>query len=256
MEAISEKSRPVNNAIYDSYGDRWYTAFDDPVALLRAESRAKLPWILKKIRENCEGPFGPVLDVGCGAGFLSNPLAMRGFQVTGVDISVESLAVAQRHDATASVRYVASDAYSLPFADESFEIVTAMDFLEHVEHPKQVINEISRVLRPGGLFFYHTFNRNPVSHFAVIKLVEWFVRNTPKDMHVIRLFLKPKEVETFCLQAGMKVKEVVGLKPVFSSIPLKNYLSGVVPGSLKFKIIKSTLLSYLGFAVKESPSRR
>lgn len=241
---------PVNNEIYDHYGDRWYTASDDPIALLRAESKAKCPWILEAIRAEGKTTEDSILDVGCGAGFLSNALAKEGFPVTGVDLSSESLRVAARHDETGKARYLEADATKLPFADGQFSIVTAMDFLEHVENPAAVIAEIARVLRPGGLFFYHTFNRNPVSYLVIIKFVEWFVRNTPKHMHVLRLFLKPQEVAEFCAASGMRTKKVVGLRPVFSSIPLRNYLSGIVPEGMRFQIVRSTMLSYLGYAVK------
>ena len=98
----------VNNDIYDAYGDRWYTADDDPVALLRAESKTKTPWIIEKIKEhgylNAETR---VLDVGCGSGFLSNDLARNGLHVTGVDLSEESLKVAKKYDETKSTNIFA-----------------------------------------------------------------------------------------------------------------------------------------------------
>ena len=247
-----QQSSKVNNEIYNHYGDRWYTAFDDPVALLRAESRTKIPWVLEKLYASGL-PFGSaLLDVGCGAGFMSNAFAVEGFQITGVDLSEESLEVAKRYDSTKTVRYLKADALQLPFQDGQFDAVIAMDFLEHVDAPEKVILEISRVLRPGGLFFFHTFNRNWLSHLVVIKLVEKFVKNTPPNMHVIELFLKPQEVRQACQRAGLQTREIVGLRPVLSSIPLKNYRSGVVPPGLRFKITKSTWLSYLGYAIKEN----
>jgi 2-polyprenyl-6-hydroxyphenyl methylase / 3-demethylubiquinone-9 3-methyltransferase len=241
----------VNNAIYELYGDRWYTADDDPIALLRAESRAKTPWILNQIRAvKSIAPSTTVLDVGCGAGFLSNELAKNGLTVTGVDLSPESLNVARAHDSTKSVIYQTADAGKLPFADGSFDVVTALDFLEHVENPAEIIKEFARVLKPGGIFIFHTFNRNWVAYLVVIKLVEWFVRNTPKHMHILRLFIKPEELKTFCRQAGMQPGEIVGIKPVFSTIPVKNVFTGIVPKGMRFEIVKSTLLSYMGLAVK------
>lgn len=247
--AFTQKTS-IDNSIYDGYGDRWYSAYDDPVALLRAESKAKIPWVEKKIKENGIDKVASLLDVGCGGGFLSNAFAGLGYQVTGIDISNESLVVAARHDPTGTVRYLCGDAYRLPFPDASFEVVTAMDFLEHVEHPAKVIEEISRVLKPNGLFFYHTFNRNPISRFVVIQLVEWLVLNTPKHMHIYRMFLKPKEVEAFCSQAGITVRETIGLRPKVSTIPIKSIFSGVVPESLEFELVRSTLLSYMGYGRK------
>lgn len=241
----------VNNDIYDSYGDRWYTADDDPVALLRAESKLKTPWIIEKIKtQKLLIPETKVLDVGCGAGFLSNELALAKLQVTGVDLSEESLIVARKYDLTKKVKYLSADAYKLPFENASFDVITAMDFLEHVERPDDVIKEFSRVLKPNGIFIFHTFNRNPLAYFIIIKLVEWLVKNTPKNMHVLHLFIKPKELEKFCLNAGMIPIEMVGIKPIFSTIPLRNVFSGIVPKSLRFELTKSLMLSYMGIAKK------
>lgn len=254
MEFLATKDQAkinqIDNSIYDQYEDRWYTAYDDPVALLRAESKAKAPWILERMRKHNIFPGAQVLDVGCGAGFLSNELAKMKYDVCAIDVSLESLKVAQRFDQTQTVRYRQADAYQLPFADHSYDVVTALDFLEHVQQPQTVIREVSRVLKPGGLFFYHTFNRNPISHLVVIKFVEWFVRNTPRNMHVIDLFLKPSEVVEMCQHEGLQNLETVGLRPVLTSIPIRNFVSGIVPESLRFKVTQSTLLSYLGYAVK------
>ncbi len=249
MDPQNEK---VNNAIYDLYGDRWYEADDDPVALLRAESKVKTPWIIQKIAlHNLLKPDTKILDVGCGAGFLSNELAKEKLQVTGVDLSSESLLVAARYDSTKSVVYQTADAYQLPFADQTFDVVTALDFLEHVERPADVIKEFSRVLKPKGLFIFHTFNRNFLAYIVIIKMVEWLVKNTPKNMHVLHLFIKPEELKEYCRLCGLQTQQIVGIKPVFTSVPLKNIFSGVVPKSLRFKLTKSLALSYMGYAVKQ-----
>jgi 2-polyprenyl-6-hydroxyphenyl methylase/3-demethylubiquinone-9 3-methyltransferase len=245
----------VNNEIYNTYGDRWYTAQDDPVALLRAESKTKSPWILEKLkRHGLLDSSTQVLDVGCGAGFLSNELALHHLNVTGVDLSEDSIRVAQKFDSTKSVKYLAADAYNLPFADQSFDVLTAMDFLEHVDQPAKAIQEFSRVLKPGGIFIFHTFNRNFLAYLVIIKLVEWLVKNTPKNMHVLELFIKPSELAQYCKQAHLQTQEMIGIKPQFSTIPLKNVWTGVVPLSLRFELTRSLLLSYMGYAIKTKPA--
>jgi 2-polyprenyl-6-hydroxyphenyl methylase/3-demethylubiquinone-9 3-methyltransferase len=241
----------VNNEIYNDYGDRWYTADDDPIALLRAESKAKTPWTLEQIKKHHHFHGNSrLLDVGCGAGFLSNALATQGLNVTGVDLSEESIAVAKRFDKTGTVIYQKADAYHLPFPDESFDVLTAMDFLEHIEDPKLVIKEFSRVLKPGGIFIFHTFNRNMLAHLIIIKLVEWLVKNTPKNMHVIRLFIRPSELKDYCKQAHMNVDEMIGIRLSLRTITLRSLLTGVVPQGLRFKLCSSLLLSYMGVAQK------
>jgi 2-polyprenyl-6-hydroxyphenyl methylase/3-demethylubiquinone-9 3-methyltransferase len=240
----------INNAIYETLGERWYEAWDDPVALLRAEGRVKHPWILKKIQENFAEMKVEILDVGCGAGFLPNDFAREGYPMTGVDLSAESLKVARKYDKTNTVKYLEADALHLPFPDAHFDVVTCMDFLEHVEDPEKYIHEMSRVLRPGGLFFFHTFNRNLLSWLFIIKSVEWLVKNTPKHMHVINLFIKPSELAQSCQKSGMGPVEMTGIRPVFSSIPLRSLFSGVVPKSFRFQLTRSLLLSYMGYARK------
>ncbi len=239
------KKNEVDNSIYDNYGDEWYTAVDDPIALLRAENKVKAPWILSRIPNS-----SVVLDVGCGAGFLTNELALAGHQVTGVDLSESSLKVAARYDQTQTVRYQVANAYELPFGDASFDVLCAMDFLEHVEDPARAIQEFARVLRPGGKFFYHTFNRNLVAWFVIIKLVEWLIPKTPKHMHVLRLFIKPKELKLYCEMARLKNQEMIGIKPVFSSIPLSQIFSGKVPPEMRFELTSSLMTSFMGVALK------
>jgi 2-polyprenyl-6-hydroxyphenyl methylase/3-demethylubiquinone-9 3-methyltransferase len=239
----------INNSFYDEYGERWYEAFDDPIALLRAQNRLEFPWIVERV-EKANFETVRVLDVGCGGGFLSNELGQRNYEVTAVDRSFESIKIAQKHDTSLRVNYMVADAYHLPFEAESFEVITAMDFLEHVERPAEIIREFSRVLKPGGLFFFHTFNRNRLSHLVVIKMVEWLVKNTPKNMHVIELFIKPEELKKYCVDAGLEVRELIGIRPRYSTIPLKNLISGIVPPGMEFCFTKNLHLSYLGMAVK------
>jgi len=238
----------VNNDIYDQLGERWYDAHDDPVALLRAESRLRNPWVAAHIFRSF-GRHARVLDVGCGAGFLSNHLAREGFGVTGLDASQASIDVAKRHDETRKARYLLGDARQLPFDDASFDVVCAMDFLEHVEGPSSVVAEIARVLRPGGVFFFHTFNRNALAWLVVIKGVEWFVKNTPRHMHVLRLFIKPRELERMCSENGLSFQVLQGSEPVvFSWAFWRMLLTRVVPHDFRFRFSKSTLLAYTGYA--------
>ena len=104
----------INNEFYNHLGDGWETARDHPVALLRAENKLRIPWIIETIEKRFSGKI-TALDVGCGAGFLTNALAKKGHQVTGIDLSENSLAIAKNGDATASVDYRCANAYTLPF---------------------------------------------------------------------------------------------------------------------------------------------
>ncbi len=246
-----EPSSGIDNSIYDELGERWYTAKDDPVALLRAESRLRTSWVIAELQAH----FGPrplaILDVACGGGFLANPLAAAGHAVTGIDLSLDSLAVAERHDGTASVAYLAMDARTLSFPDAHFDVVCMMDFLEHLTERDEVIREAARVLKPGGWYFFHTFNQTPLSWLIAIKGVEWFVKNTPKNMHVIELFLKPSELVAICTRHGFVVEVVRGVRPrVFSRAFLSLLFTGRVEDGFEFLFTRSHQIGYCGRARK------
>ena len=251
MEAFAPTQRGVNNEVYGALGERWYTATDDPIALLRAQARTRNPWILQQLEQMFGARRCSVLDVGCGGGLLANHLARAGHEVVGLDASPEALAVAARHDETASVRWRTGDACALPLEAARFDAVFAMDFLEHVERPELVIAEASRVLVPGGAFFFHTFNRSWLSWLVVIKGVEWFVRNTPTDLHVLRLFLRPGEVSAMCARHGMQVSTLRGLNPKpWSRAFVRMLATGAVEDDLEFEFSGSTAMGYTGLARK------
>ena len=253
MEATSNNIA-VNNGLYDTLGERWYEAYDDPIAMLRAESKLHGAWIIDKMKQEkrvMRDHATKILDVGCGGGFKSNYLALQGFDVTGVDLSIESLSIAKKYDKTGTVNYLEANAEKLPFTDASFDAVIGMDFLEHVENPRVIIREMARVLKPGGAFFFHTFNRNWLAGFVAIKLVEWFIKNTPANMHVLRFFIKPHELKDYCSGSGLMVKEMVGVRPVFTWSLVRTLFSGVVPKDFSFRFVNSTAVAYSGYAVKQ-----
>jgi 2-polyprenyl-6-hydroxyphenyl methylase/3-demethylubiquinone-9 3-methyltransferase len=246
----------IDNDYYHHLGERWLTADNDPIALLRAETKVKNPWVLERIANDLQAQGksheqAHLLDVGCGAGFLTHFMAQAGLQVTGLDASESSLKVARSSDSTQSIDYILGDARKLPFETGSFDYVCAMDFLEHVEDPQNVIAEIARVLKPGGLFFFHTFNQNKIAHLLVIKFVEWLVPNTPKDLHVIELFIKPSRLASMCQSTGLEPKEWTGIKPnLFRWSTLRGVIQRRVPKDFSFSLTPSLMVSYLGFAQK------
>jgi 2-polyprenyl-6-hydroxyphenyl methylase/3-demethylubiquinone-9 3-methyltransferase len=125
-----------------------------------------------------------------------------------------------------------------------------MDLLEHVEEPHRLIAEASRVLRPGGKFFFHTFNRNWLANLIVIKGVEWFVKNTPSDLHVLRLFHTPAELTAMLRARGLDIVDLRGSRPRFRWPLWRMLVTGRVGDDFAFTFTPSTKLGYTGIAKK------
>jgi 2-polyprenyl-6-hydroxyphenyl methylase/3-demethylubiquinone-9 3-methyltransferase len=243
----------INNDFYHALGQDWVDRDNHPIALLRAENRVRNPWIVQTIGH--QFPMADVLDVGCGAGFLTHALAQAGHRVAGLDLSESSLQVAQASDPTQSVRYVTGSAMALPFPDQSFDAVCAMDLLEHVEEPNQVIAEASRVLRPGGLFFFHTFNRNPLSWLVILKGVDWFVPQAIPQMHLYRLFIRPSELARGCSEVDLSVQQMRGLVPDPSHASFwRLLLKRRIGADFRFRFVRSLATGYCGWARKNGPT--
>lgn len=240
----------INNAWYDDLNELWHRTENHPIALLRSENRLRNPWIQSILVKYFPYPCR-VLDVGCGGGHLTNFLAQKGHLVTGIDLSEPSLEIAKSLDKTGSVDYRKADAYKLPYPDGSFDVVCAMDIIEHVENPALLIKEASRVLKKGGLFFFHTFNRNLMSYFIVIKGVEWLFPNAPPRMHVYPLFVKPEELKAFCESEKLSVQEMKGVHAQFNNKSFwKMVFTGKVDSNFRFVFSSSLRTGYSGFAQK------
>lgn len=241
----------INQRWYDELQDRWYEADDDPIALLRSEVRFRLPWILGQLERYFGDRRCDILDVGCGAGLLSNGLGAKSHRVVGVDLSSASLRIAQKYDASGHVAYLHMSGDALGFKPESFDVVCCMDVLEHVENPHRVILEIGRVLRKNGIFIFYTFNRTWKSWLFAVKAIDWFFKNAPKHLHVYHLFITPEELKAYAAAAGLRIDTLMGVQPrVFHRSTLKLLVSGIVSPDFTFKATTNLDVGYGGVARK------
>jgi len=186
-----------------------------------------------------------VLDLGCGGGLTAACLVQRGATVVGVDLSRASLYVASCHTRGHShpeAVFACGRAESLPLADASFAIVWCTDVLEHLTDLRIAITQITRVLKPGGLFLYDTINRTWLSRALVIWFWEYLAGLAPRGTHDWRLFIRPQELRCLLTQHSMQFGAIRGMLPVWLS-PRQGWC---------FRLVRYTGILYLGYAVKRA----
>ena len=151
------------------------------------------------------------LDVGCGAGLLTEPLARMGAAATGLDAAPENIAAAKLHadGQGLTIDYRAGSVETLG-ADEKFDLVCSMEVIEHVTDPAAFVAGLVRVLAPGGLLVLSTPNRTALSRLALITVGEG-AGMIPKNTHDWSKFLTPKELSALLIGAGLEVIETRGL---------------------------------------------
>ena len=170
----------------------------------------RLDWIDKDL-----GLAGKrILDVGCGGGLLSEGMALRGAEVTGIDLSEKPLSVAKLHllETGQKVDYrkisVEALADEMP---EAFDAVTCLEMLEHVPDPSSIIASCARLVKPGGQVFFSTLNRNPKSYLFAVIGAEYLLQMLPKGTHDYAKFIKPSELARWAKMARLEPAEVIGM---------------------------------------------
>ena len=148
-----------------------------------------------------------MLDIGCGGGILSEPLARLGAQMVGADPSKENIAVASAHaqDSGVKVDYRATTAEDLAAARERFDVVLAMEVVEHVADVGAFVATCASMVKPGGLMIAATLNRTLKSFALAIVGAEYVLRWLPRGTHQWDKFVTPNELELAFERGGLRV---------------------------------------------------
>jgi 2-polyprenyl-6-hydroxyphenyl methylase/3-demethylubiquinone-9 3-methyltransferase len=155
-----------------------------------------------------------VLDVGCGGGILSESMADRGAQVTGIDLAEKSLKVAKLHllETGAQVDYQCIAVETLAEQQPaSFDVVTCMEMLEHVPDPASIIRACATLVKPGGWVFFSTLNRNPKSYLYAVVGAEYVLNMLPRGTHDYAKSIKPSELSRHARDAGLAINNIIGM---------------------------------------------
>ena len=234
MNATHDNFRQSELDKFDELAQRWWDP-QGPQKALHALNPARLGYVAERVALR----DAAVLDVGCGAGLLSEALAQAGAKVTAIDLAPNLLKVARLHGLESGIKVDYRESPVEALAEEmpaAFDAITCMEMLEHVPEPASVIDACARLLKPGGRLFLSTLNRTPAAFAVAIVGAEYVARLLPKGTHQYRDFIKPSELAGWLREAGLELEDVSGL----AYEPWRN----------SARIVSRTDVNYLACAVK------
>jgi 2-polyprenyl-6-hydroxyphenyl methylase/3-demethylubiquinone-9 3-methyltransferase len=221
MKVSGESVDPAEIARFAAHSAGWW----DPSGSSRPLHRLN-PTRLDFIRRELVAHFGrdprslapfdglTLCDVGCGGGLIAEPMARLGFEVTAIDADDEAIAVARDHAAAGGLEidYRAASAESLKERGERYDVVLALEIVEHVADPVTFLSTCGALVRPGGAFIGATLNRTPHSYALAIVGAEYLMRWLPRGTHDWRRFLRPSEFVLGLRRAGLGATRLCGLR--------------------------------------------
>lgn len=226
--------------IYDAVADQWWSGETAWVRTLANMVPARMRFFDKIVAGSGGWRGMRVLDLGCAGGFMSEALAERGATVSGIDPAAAAIASASRHAKATDLEidYRVGVGEALPYPDAAFDHVVCVDVLEHVEDLGKVLDEVRRVLKPGGFFLFDTINRNGVASFVVVTAGENLLGLLPKGTHDPAMFIKPAELSEALTRRGFEMGRLRGLGPAGVNRRF----------DFTFAILPSTTIIYIGSA--------
>jgi 2-polyprenyl-6-hydroxyphenyl methylase/3-demethylubiquinone-9 3-methyltransferase len=221
MKATGETIDPAEVARFSAHAAGWW----DPAGSFAPLHRLN-PTRLKFIRAALGAHFGggpraltpfaglTLCDIGCGGGLIAEPMARLGFAVTAIDADPDAIVVARRHAEAAglTIAYRCETAESLVDARQQFDVVLALEIIEHVADPAAFLAACSALVKPGGAFIGATLNRTPQAFALAIVGAEYVMGWLPRGTHDWRRFLRPAEFVLGLRRAGLTATRLPGLQ--------------------------------------------
>ncbi|MEM9901907.1 MAG: bifunctional 2-polyprenyl-6-hydroxyphenol methylase/3-demethylubiquinol 3-O-methyltransferase UbiG [Pseudomonadota bacterium] len=199
-------------AKFDAMAEAWWDP-ESKFKPLHQMNPTRLDYIARQIEAEFDRdrsgptPFAglDLIDIGCGGGLLAEPMARLGARVTGIDAAEANIPVAERHAALMGLEidYRQTTAEAVLGEGARFEIVLAMEVIEHVLDPAAFLTTCAGLLKPGGLFLGSTLNRTPKAYAMAIVGAERVLRWLPRGTHDWAKFIRPDEFDTILTTAGL-----------------------------------------------------
>ena len=154
-----------------------------------------------------------VLDIGCGGGLLSEPLARLGANVVGIDASKKNIEIAKHHlkKSNLNIKYYDTSPENFSY-EKKFDVILNMEIIEHVEDIPQFINQSAKFLKVNGIMFIATLNQTLKSYIFAIIGAEYVLRWLPIGTHDWNKFVKPEKLEKICKNNSLELKKIDGMK--------------------------------------------
>ena len=220
LDATGATVDPAEIARFTKVAEEWWDP-EGNFAPLHRLNPTRLAYIRDRLGQRFDrtgdepSPFQglQLLDIGCGGGLVAEPMARLGFAVTGVDAAGKSLNIAKAHAAASSlaIDYRAATAEALAASGERFDVVLALEVIEHVAELEAFFAAIRRLVRPGGAVIISTINRTAKS-LALAKIgAEYLLRWVPRGTHDWKKFLRPSETAGYCRGAGLAIDDLTGI---------------------------------------------
>lgn len=198
-----------NTTLFAGHADSWW----DPRGSMRP-LHALNPARTRYIASRIDLAGRRVLDLGCGGGLLSEAMAQRGAEVTGVDTVAELIDTTRNHahQSDLSIHYIhGSSATLLAEGEASFDVVTCLEMLEHVDDPGAIVDDCARLLKPGGDVVFSTLNRSAPAYLLAILGAEYLTGLLPRGTHDYDQFIRPAELAACCRGSGLEIADISGL---------------------------------------------
>lgn len=195
---------------FGAMAERWW----DPEGEFKTLHQIN-PLRLEFIRRFADLAGKRVVDVGCGGGILTEGLAQQGAEALGIDLSPELVDIAELHSLDTGVpaqyRMVSAE-HLADEQPEAFDHVTCMEMLEHVPDPGSIIASCAKLVKPGGMVFFSTLNRDLKAYLLAIVAAEHILRMLPRGTHDYKTFIKPSELSQTARTVGLVLKGMVGIE--------------------------------------------
>ncbi|HHT0591736.1 TPA: bifunctional 2-polyprenyl-6-hydroxyphenol methylase/3-demethylubiquinol 3-O-methyltransferase UbiG [Legionella anisa] len=189
MSNIESTVNPQEINKFAQHASLWWDT-EGPLKTLHDINETRLDFI----KQHVELSDLKVLDVGCGGGILCESMARSGAKVTGIDAESEAISVAQEHANSnhLEINYLCTSIET--YKDKSFDVITCMEMLEHVENPELVFEHCRRLLKPQGFLFVSTISRTIKAYATAIIAAEYVLNLLPRQTHDYKKFIKPSEL--------------------------------------------------------------